>query len=154
MRRALLGFVTGSALTALAFLIPSEAPQGPSSEMTENTLSTPNPQEDGGRTMLAFEVSLNGEVLYVAGFSEGLSLMTTVRAFRFPPSVQQSDLVNMSLTTVIPGSTDGPSEPIQWGGQRGLSVGDAVTVRIVEVDQISEPDDPEENPIAIIRSIP
>jgi hypothetical protein len=93
--------------------------------------------------MLAFEVSLNGELLYVAGFSEGLSLATEVRAFHLPPGTDVPGLVNVALMTAIPSSPpDNPSQPIRWGGTRGLSVGDIVSVRIVDVDQTSEPDGP------------
>lgn len=97
--------------------------------------------------MLAFEVSLNGKVLYVAGFSEGHFLQSRVQAHRHPAQ-DISSVKDATLTTSIPGSADGPLVPIKWGGIQQLSIGDSVTVRVIEVDEGSEPDETDKDALA------
>lgn len=77
--------------------------------------------------MLAFEVSLNGEILYVAGFTSGMSMLTEVSVLQFPGHPRK-----LSLSTAIPGGSN--RRPLTWG-QKPLSVGDTVSVRIVDVEQ-------------------
>jgi hypothetical protein len=66
--------------------------------------------------MLAFEVSLNGKVLYTARIGDTPVVSTSVRALELPQW-------GMRL----------------WWRQQPLVVGDAVTVRIVDVDETDEP---------------
>lgn len=83
--------------------------------------------------MLAFEVSLNGKVLYVAALTDGITLQTNVSAFALPMTAR-----HIAVTTAIPSSPEGPAEALWWG-RHALSVGDTVSVRIIEVDKTDPP---------------
>jgi len=83
--------------------------------------------------MLAFEVSLNGERLYLAGIHEWRCLSTRIEAIMMH---QLRD--PLRLITSVPRSADGPPNMLHWGTQ-ALKVGDTITVKIIDSDDVDEP---------------
>lgn len=83
--------------------------------------------------MLAFEVSLNGKILYVAGMDQWQYLCTRITATTIE-QIQEP----ISLQTSIPGSDAGPPNQLYWEDQ-ALRVGDTISVRIVDTDAVTTP---------------
>lgn len=83
--------------------------------------------------MLAFEVSLNGDRLYLAGIDQWGHMVSRIEALMID---QLRDPIR--LTTSIAKSPKGPPNSLHWGTQ-ALKVGDTVTVKIVEADDVDRP---------------
>lgn len=105
-----------------------------------------------GEAVIAFQVSVNGEIVCTAGienFGVVSAILTWVR--RRPEQARDGVDIEEELTVEVGGlDTRDPlaSEHLKWLG-RSLAVGDSVTVRIVDVVQIDQPetrqrDDPDD----------
>lgn len=96
--------------------------------------------------MIAFEVSLNGERMYLAGAEDLTVLSAQVTAIgklgdktaqRFPDDTTSDIHYNVSGLTVRPNRSDNLF--VEWAAMESLQVGDVLEVRIVETE---EPDLP------------
>jgi hypothetical protein len=87
--------------------------------------------------MIAFEVSVNGERRYVAGHTDARMLSIWMHGnFTVLPVVHKSFGVHTSIA--VPGAAEGDLHTLSYPGNR-LSVGDEVTIRIIEVDRADPP---------------
>ena len=97
--------------------------------------------------MLAFEVSKNGDVMYVAGMDKWSSMTTIIRAMDHPRMGK-----GVTLYTAIPGSSGGPPKSLDWG-QLLLTIGDEITIRIVETDETDPPKEPDDSGIKFVSKL-
>jgi hypothetical protein len=93
--------------------------------------------------VIALEVSVNGTRRYVAGHINASSLVVMVQVIRpFPESPVSSRLHGV---VGVPVEGRQQTDSLPYPSDR-LSVGDEVTVRIVEVDSADSPSDQPSNP--------
>jgi hypothetical protein len=88
--------------------------------------------------MIALEVSLNGNRRYVAGHIDASSLVVMVQVIR--PVPQAPALSRLHGVVGVPVEGRQQTDSLPYPTDR-LSVGDEVTVRIVEVDSADSPSD-------------
>lgn len=93
--------------------------------------------------MLAFEISVNGEVLCTVGAEDWGHLATHIEAHRY--SADATKDVPCHATTYsfvgIPTSTSGGKFDTRMFDSKVLVLGDSVTVRLVETDAVDSPRD-------------
>jgi hypothetical protein len=87
--------------------------------------------------MVAFEVSINGERRYVAGHADAQALNIWMHG-SFPIIGSVRGLFGVHGSVAIPAANEGQSETLSYPSDC-LSVGDEVTIRIVDVDQVDSP---------------
>jgi hypothetical protein len=84
--------------------------------------------------MVAFEVSVNGKRRYVAGHPDAQMLNICVTGSR--PAI--AGLFGVHGLVAVPSKAEGELDTLSYPNDR-LSVGDEVTIRIVEVDRADPP---------------
>ena len=87
--------------------------------------------------MLAFEVLLNGKKTMLAGFEDWEVLHAILSARRALEEGADDDL-EMSVGGLALSSIEGQLEHVRWGRLR-LSIGDEVSIRLVEVSRVDAP---------------
>jgi hypothetical protein len=101
--------------------------------------------------VVALEVSVNGKRRYVAGHIDASSLVVMVQVIRPFPEAPVSSILHGVVGVPVEGRQQTDSLP--YPSDR-LSVGDEVTVRIVEVDSADPPSDrpPQPNTMTFVKS--
>jgi hypothetical protein len=89
--------------------------------------------------MVALEVSVNGKRRYVAGHIDASSLVVMVQVIR--PVPQAPALPRLLGVVGVPVEGRQQTDSLPYPSDR-LSIGDEVTVRIVEVDSADPPSKP------------
>ncbi len=87
--------------------------------------------------MLAFEVSLNGKKTVLAGFEDWEILHAILTAQRAGEKIS-NDEMDISVSGLAQSRVVGQLEHERWG-RLSLSVGDEVTIRLVEVSRADTP---------------
>ena len=93
--------------------------------------------------MIALEVSVNGNRRYVAGHIDASSLVVMVQVIR--PFPEAPVLSRLHGVVGVPVEGRQQTDSLPYPSDR-LSVGDEVTVRIVEVDSADPPSDAPSKP--------
>lgn len=89
--------------------------------------------------MIAFEVSVNGKKVVLAGVPALGVLGGMVTAGKRRPS-EQAESYEDYVTLSVGGLNDGsPAEHVSWLSDKELLVGDEVTFRIVDAKLVDEP---------------
>ncbi len=118
----------------------------------------------------ALEISINGKRLYTVGAADWRSLTAHVWGHRFPADYFNKDnwpedeplpdkdieQINFRASVAVPdnmspGNEVDPSRQGDWYltesyKDRPLKVGDVVTVKVIETDELDEPDGPKPDP--------
>jgi len=92
-----------------------------------------------GSAMRAFEISVNGKIICVAGLESGVltAILSWVRDPPDPEFASGRDELEFNVGGRVSLSPEG-SEDLSWIKQP-LKVGDTVGIRIVDVENIDEP---------------
>lgn len=86
--------------------------------------------------MICFEILVNGELACRAG-ADDLQSLSTLISWRRKPFKLSADLEEPNPQIIVGGVTEGRERP-QWL-EKALSVGDELTIRIVESSSADQP---------------
>jgi hypothetical protein len=88
--------------------------------------------------MIAFQVSINGEVAGTFGFEDWTVLLAHLRAFRRKPGNEvKSDELQFGITGIAGSRSTGHENVDMF--ERSLCVGDLLVLKIVETCQVDPP---------------
>ncbi len=87
--------------------------------------------------MLAFKIIVNGELRFIAGVEDWDSIHTVIMALR-ESSDDDTDIIDLKVGGLAEEQEPGKIESVRWPNTN-LSIGDEVTISIVETNTVDKP---------------